>query len=157
MKLEIKELTTDDFIYIDTLTNWLYNWWGIDENYTKESIKCMLEHTINKNDLPKTYIMLENNTLIGMYQFLYDDLDIRPDLYPWLSNVFIDPTFRGKGYSKVLLNSVYNNALKSNLKELYLYTTHTNFYEKFNFTYLGTIDTFKTKDRIQRLYNIKIK
>ena len=61
-----------------------------------------------------------------MYQFSYEDLSIRPDIYPWLANVYIDEKFRKKGYGRKLLENVRNTAKENiNFDEIFLYTEHT--------------------------------
>ena len=34
------------------------------------------------------------------------DLNVRPDIYPWLCNLYIDEEYRNKGYGRILLESV---------------------------------------------------
>lgn len=93
-----------------------------------------------------------------MYQFSYCDLKIRPDIYPWLANVYIDKNYRNKGYAKYILNSVKGNAQKQlSFNELFLYTKHIGFYEKFGWELVFDLDTFKKNPRMQRLYKLKLK
>ena len=82
-----------------------------------------------------------------------EDLFSRPDIYPWLANVYIDKAYRAYGYGRVLLNSVKKTAEKAGLKELYLFTTHEGLYEKFGWDFIQEIDTF-LEPRTQRLYRL---
>jgi len=41
-------------------------------------------------------VLLLEIKLFGMYQFTYEDLFVRPDIYPWLANVYIDEEYRNK-------------------------------------------------------------
>lgn len=94
----------------------------------------------------------------GMYQLaMFDDLESRPDLYPWLINVFVDEKFRGKGVFRALMNTVNGHAKKANLQELYLYTEHVGLYEKFGWKFIGEVKTFREESPIERLYRLEIK
>ena len=44
--------------------------------------------------------------IIGMYQFTYRDLFMRPDIYPWVANVYIDEKYRNNGFR----NKIYNTS-----------------------------------------------
>ena len=66
-------------------------------------------------------------------------VNCRPDLYPWLIDVFVAEPFRGRGVGRALLETVPENARNAGLTELYLYTTHAGLYEKFGWTYVGEV------------------
>lgn len=140
---------------LDRITGWMYEWWGRKEHYSKEAVKCYMAHSFQTDRLPQTYGMYQGDSLIGIYQFVKDDLFVRPDIYPWLANVYIDFSCRGKGYGRLLLSSVKNSAVEAGLSELFLFTEHCGLYEKFGWEYAGTIDTF-LEPRLQRLYRLDV-
>ncbi|MCI8778817.1 MAG: GNAT family N-acetyltransferase [Bacilli bacterium] len=136
----------------------MYNWWGKDKGYSFDGIKCFMTHNMQENKLPQTYGLFLDNKIIGMYQFRYDDLDVRPNIYPWLANVYIDENYRKQGYGKILLESVMRNVKNiRNFKEIYLFTKHINLFEKFGLEFAELIDTYSDIDRIQRLYKLRIR
>ena len=93
-----------------------------------------------------------------MYQFLYCDLEVRPDIYPWLANVYIEKERRGRGLGRKLLESVRDSAARNtDFEYLYLFTAHNGLYEKYGWEFVSEIDTFEEKDRIQRLYRLGLK
>lgn len=142
---------------LDTITRWMFNWWGQEENYEYEEVEAIIKNSFNKNKLPQTYGMYLNDKLIGMYQFSLIDLEVKPNCYPWLCNVYIDNNYRNKGYSKILLNTVKDNLVNNtNYQELYLYTKEVNLYEKYGFKYLEDINTFRCHPQVQRLYKLSI-
>ena len=117
-----------------------------------------MQHSMEDNRLPQTYGVFLDNEIIGMYQFAYDDLSVRPDIYPWLANVYIDEKYRGKGYGRRLLESVYDNAKENiDFDEIFLYTKHIGLYEKFGWNFIEEVDTFKKEQRIERLYKLDLK
>ena len=147
----VRKITEKD--HLDTITNWMYNWWGKPEGYLYETVYACMSHSLQENRLPQTFGLFLDGTLIGMYQFTMGDLFPRPDIYPWLANVYIEEPYRGCGYGRFLLNSVKETAAKVGLKELYLFTIHDNLYEKFGWIFVQEIDTF-LEPRIQRLYRL---
>lgn len=155
--IEVKQLINVDINILNTITTWMYNWWGKDEEYSFDGIKCFMKHSMQENKLPQTYGLFLDNKIIGMYQFTLEDLDVRTDIYPWLANVYIDENYRKQGYGKILLESVMRNVKNiRNFKEIYLFTKHINLFEKFGFEFVELIDTYSDFDRIQRLYKLKI-
>lgn len=158
MKLECIQLINVDEEILDTVSNWMYNWWGKRDGYSFEKVKCFMKHSMEKDRLPQTYGLFLDNKIIGMYQFTYEDLSVRPDIYPWLANVYINEEYRKQGYGRKLLENVKKTAQKSvNFEELFLYTEHIGLYEKFDWTYVCDIDTYKEESRIERLYKLKLK
>lgn len=103
-----------------------------------------------------TFGLYLQGKLIGMYQFTNSDLFVRPDVYPWLANVWLDPAYRGRGYGRRMLATVEEHA-KTYLRapELYLFTQHTGLYEKFGWRFAGEIDTHLAP-RMQRLYRLPL-
>lgn len=156
MNLKVERLVEVDDKMLDTMTGWMYHWWGKEEGRSREEIRCYMEHGIQKNRMPWTYGMFLDGTLIGMYQFRLDDLFVRPDLYPWLANVYLDPGCRNRGYGTVLMESIHREARTLPFQELFLYTTHTELYERYGWEFVGEIDTFLKENRVQRLYRLDL-
>ena len=157
MDLELKQLINIDNDILNTITTWMYNWWGIKDGYSFEAVKCFMQHSLQKDRLPKTYGLFLNDTIIGMFQLTYEDLAVRPYIYPWLANVYIDEKYRKMGYSKNLLEGVKNIAQSSlEFNELFLYTKHIGLYEKFGWKYISQINTYKDESRMERLYKLDL-
>ena len=157
MDIELKQLINIDNDILNTITTWMYNWWGIKDGYSFEAVKCFMQHSLQKDRLPKTYGLFLNDTIIGMFQLTYEDLAVRPDIYPWLANVYIDEKYRKMGYSKNLLEGVKNIAQSSlEFNELFLYTKHIGLYEKFGWKYISQINTYKDESRMERLYKLDL-
>ena len=93
-----------------------------------------------------------------MFQFTYENLEVRPDIYPWLANLYVDEEYRNKGVARILLERVNEIAKTSvNFDELYLFTNHIGLYEKFGWKYISELDIYTKDPRIQRLYKLDIK
>lgn len=156
--LEFKQIIEIDKQNLNIMTNWMYDWWGEEEGYTFDGVKCFLEHSFLKNRLPKTYGIFDNGRIIGMFQFTYEDLEVRPDIYPWLANLYVEKECRNKGIARILLEKVNEIAkIELEFNELYLFTKHVGLYEKFGWKYISDLDTYIKTPKIQRLYKLDIK
>ena len=155
--MEIIKLEESNNLFFDKICDWYYNWLGKKNNESIEEIKCTFEHSLCKNKLPQTFVALIDGEPAGMYQLsMSDDLNSRPDLYPWLINVYVDEKFRGRNVARELMNTVKENAKKLGLTELYLYTKHIGLYEKFGWKFIEEVKTFKDDSPVERLYKLEI-
>ena len=157
MNLEFKQLIDIDDNTLDIITVWMLDWWGKDQDYSYEKLRYFLEHTMQKDKLPQTYGLFLDGKIIGMCQFSLEDLDVRPDIYPWLANLYIDEKYRGKGYGRILIENATKKAYEIvKYDEIFLFTEHVGLYEKFGWEYIEDIETFNTNWGIQHLYKLKI-
>lgn len=155
--MEIIKLTDASHPAFHKICEWNYNWWGVRSNSSFEEVQCNLEHSLCTVRLPQTFVALMNGEPAGMYQFaMADDLSARPDLYPWLINVYVDEKFRGQNVCRGLMLSVKANAKAAGLPELYLYTKHIGLYEKFGWEFLEEVPTFREDSPVERLYHLNI-
>ncbi|MGN0593109.1 MAG: GNAT family N-acetyltransferase [Ruminococcus sp.] len=138
------------------MANWIYNWWGKAEGYPREEIHSFCRHSISESRIPQTFLALADGQPAGMYQILMSDCKSRTDVYPWLTDVYVDAPFRGQGIGKMLLNSVPEKAQELHLTELYLYTHLDGFYESFHWEFVEYFDPYTTPVGIQKLYRLNI-
>ena len=155
MNYEVQKITKLSDENLNIIVDWMYKWWGKTEGYSIDELNCYILNSLQSDRLPLTYGIFDNKKIIAIYQFTYSDLDSRPDIYPWLANVYVDEQYRNKGIGKLLIESVKENIKHTNFKEIYLYTPNNNFYEKYGFDFIGKIDTFKCNPRIQNLYKFE--
>ncbi len=155
--LEIIRLESSNNEIFDKVVEWNYNWWGIREGKTLEEVRYLFEHSICKERLPQTFVALIDGKPAGMYQLsMTDDLFGRPDIYPWLINVYVDEAFRGRNICKELMLTVTQNAKNAGLDEIYLYTSHVGLYEKFGWEFVEHVKTFHEDSPLERLYKLNI-
>lgn len=153
MELKIKKLIKKDDAYY-TITEWFKEWWKVEEGFTFEETEAIMSHSLNGSGFPRTYAMFDGDKVVGAFQFTLFDLHVRPDIYPWLANVYVAKEERGKGYSKFLLESAVKIAKEEKLDKLWLFTSHVGLYERYGFVYESEVDVFTKKPRIQRLYSM---
>ena len=124
---------------IPAVVKWLHNEWGHNnENYWTSWI----QHSMQQNDIPKTYILFVNGQLVGTYSLWRCDLQSRQDLFPWFGGMYVCTKYRGKSYNGQKLGEILQNHAVTELKRLryqkaYLFTEHSPaYYERNGWEYL---------------------
>jgi len=108
--------------------------WGIDRRIYADSIS----HSITcDSPLPRWYLLLEDNEIIGSYGLITNDFISRQDLYPWLCALYIDESHRGRQLGAKLLEHGRLQAGKQGFSKLYLCTDHVGYYEKYDWKHIG--------------------
>jgi GNAT superfamily N-acetyltransferase len=158
MDLKIEQLTSPDSPAFKKLVEWHYNWWGKYSNSSRESVETFCKSALCRDKIPQTYIALLNGEVVGSFQFcMSDEIWTRPDIYPWLCNVYTDEKYRGKGICAKMMEHVKPIAKKLLIKELYLHTSHVGLYEKYGWQFVEMLDTYGASDAQQkRLYKLTI-
>lgn len=153
--MRVEQLTTKnkDFYQI---REWFRLWWQEEENLNFLETDAIMERSLNKDGYPQTWAVYDEDRLVGVFQFTLFDLHVRPNLYPWLANVYVKEEERGKGYSKFLLESAVSIARNLGIKKLWLFTTHVGLYERYGFEFVEEVDTVSKEPREQRLYAMEL-
>lgn len=154
--IKIIKLMNSDCEEFNTICDWMYEWWGKKDNWSLEKVREYMKNSMCSEHIPQTFIATIENELVGMYQISMNDLDVRPDIYPWLINVYVLPKYRGLGICRKIVESSILQAEKLKLDQLFLYTKHIGLYEKFGFKFISEIKTFKDDSMIERLYKIDL-
>ena len=158
MKTEIRKLVDPDDATLELITGWMWGWWGEEVHRTYEEIRSFMKYSTLADRLPQTYGLYVDDTLVGLYQLRLDDLFTRPDIYPWLANVYVHTPYRGRGYGKLMMERVREIAAE-NLPDakLYLFTHHVGLYEKYGWKFVSLIDTVTGTPRMQRFYELELR
>lgn len=134
MKVEIIELSKRLDLLNDGIT-YFWNCWGSDSNY--KFYKDCIEHSLdNKNALPKFYLALIENDIVGSYALLTNDIISRQDLMPWFACLFVNDEHRNKGIASQLMQHGISEAHQKGFEKLYLSTHLISFYEKMGWEHI---------------------
>ena len=125
MKIDFLKNQPQFYIHV---AYYLFNQWP--HEYPDCNNTGDLELLLHKCDL--IFVIYYNNKFIGCASIQDSDWNIRPDLSPWLSNVFIHPEYRNKGIAKRLIERV----LKYHNNTIYLWSTDFTYYKQFGFKLL---------------------
>jgi GNAT superfamily N-acetyltransferase len=95
-----------------------------------------VKHCICEDRIPKTFIALDRDTLVGFVALWVCDDSYRQDLLPWYSALYIKPEYRNRGISNILDAHIKEEAKKLGFNKIYLKTNLVNFYEKKGWIYI---------------------
>ena len=143
---------------IDTLSEAQFELWGpLTGRNTLEEYRKLLHFAAKSESLPTTLVAVENATVLGSVNVLENDLPLRPDIAPWLAQLFVCPNFRGRDAGALLIAGAIAEARKLNRSILFLYTSGTlpNYYEKLGWSRMEEI-AYLGKRRVIMAYEIDI-
>ncbi|MFC7785143.1 MULTISPECIES: GNAT family N-acetyltransferase [unclassified Rossellomorea] len=131
--MKIMELHKVSTMFLDAVKVF-WGQWGSEDNY-RFYHDCMFHSCRTEEDLPRFYIALHEEKIIGTYALLRNDLNSRQDLYPWFACLYVDPEHRGRGLGSNLLAHALQQANEKGYKHLYLTTDLEDYYEKYGWTH----------------------
>lgn len=141
---------------IDTLSQAQFELWGpLTGRNTLEEYRELLHLAAESKSLPITLVAVENATILGSVNVLENDLPLRPDIAPWLAQLFVFPNFRRQGAGAFLVAGAIAEARKLNRPIIYLYTSGTlpDYYEKLGWSRMEEI-AYLGKRRVIMAYPI---
>jgi GNAT superfamily N-acetyltransferase len=115
-----------------------YYWqcWGNEQN--RNFYEDAMRHSLDASkSLPKFYLLLDDEKIVGTYALITNDLNSRQDLWPWLACLFVEPEYRNQGLAEKMLNHGLAEAKQKGFDKLYLSSDLENFYEKKGWSYLA--------------------
>jgi N-acetylglutamate synthase-like GNAT family acetyltransferase len=132
--LEVYELK-DKVEYFESVVQMFWDQWGTETNFTFYH-DCMFHSMKTDSDLPRFYIAIQNESIIGTYALLRNDLISRQDIFPWLACLYVAPEYRGQNVGAKLLQHALQETWKKGHDKLYLCTNLNGFYEKYGWIHL---------------------
>ncbi len=115
---------------IEAAVKYIHSKWGSPANYPFY-YDAISHSSLSDKPLPRFYLLLKNNQIIGCYGLIVNDFISRHDLYPWFVSLFIEENERGHNYGKLLLEHAESETKKIGFTTLYLTTDHDGYYEKY--------------------------
>lgn len=151
-KTEIVKIIDPQDPVLETIAQWMYVWWGKEQNFSLEQIKAYYQRAVFADRLPQTFVLMSDGKPAGTFQFAMSDVFVRPDLYPWIKYVYVDPAYRGCGYGRKLVQEAVEQAKRMELKHVYLFTHLVGYYEKFGWKFIEEFETYVPFLGTQRMY-----
>ncbi|MBE6619967.1 MAG: GNAT family N-acetyltransferase [Ruminococcaceae bacterium] len=117
----------------ESMATWFHQKWGIPREAYQDSMDTCLE---SKGAVPAWYVAMQDDRIIGGVGVIENDFHDRPDLAPNVCALFVEPDARGQGMAGKLLDFVCNDMKEAGMKQLYLVTDHTSFYERYGWEFV---------------------
>ena len=108
--------------------------WRIDRQLYIDSMTDSLSTAL---PVPRWYLMLRGDAILGGCGLIDNDFMVRTDLSPWLCALYIEPEARGHELGAHLLAHVRHEAAALGIDTVYLNTDHVSYYERYGWRYLG--------------------
>lgn len=112
------------------------------ENFSWVDVK---EHTLRMiqnwefTDWETMFVALIDGKVVGMASIMKTDYYPLPEIYPWISSLFVSEEYRGNRISEKLIDFANDYAKKCGFDRTYIPTEHIGLYEKFGYHYLKDI------------------
>ncbi|TYQ17958.1 UNVERIFIED_CONTAM: putative acetyltransferase [Acetivibrio alkalicellulosi] len=120
--------------YLEKAIDYFTEKWGMDRRIYED---CMSNSITAKSPLPRWFLMLNNNKIIGSYGLITNDFISRQDLYPWICALYVEENFRGNMLGAKLIEHGRIEAAKLGYKKIYLSTDHNGYYERYGWVHIG--------------------
>ncbi len=96
----------DDSRHFEVFAGWLHAQWSMPRGESLTPRREMLRGQMNLDRLPIAPIACWRGSPAGIVSLRADDLRSRPDLSPWLSALYVDAPYRGRGIGRILAHAV---------------------------------------------------
>jgi GrpB-like predicted nucleotidyltransferase (UPF0157 family)/GNAT superfamily N-acetyltransferase len=120
--------------YKDRAADYFSSKWGIERGLYDAAIS---DGIVTENPLPRWYLALRGDEIIGAFGLIENDFMTRRDLMPWLCALYVEEGERGRGLGGALLERGREEAGRLGFKKLYLCTDHTGYYERYGWRFFG--------------------
>ena len=112
------------------------------KNFSWNEVK---EHTIRviKNwefeEGETPFVAMADDRIVGMVTIMKTDYYPLPEIYPWISTLFVSEEYRGKRISKKLIDFANSYAKDLEFDKTYIPSEHIGLYEKYGYSYIKDI------------------
>ncbi len=114
------------------------------------------EHTVARirawsfEDWETPFAAMGGDIIVGMATIAKTDYYPLPEIYPWISTIFVSEAYRGRRISEKLIDFANRYAKEAGLERTYIPTANVGLYEKYGYRYLKDIVNYGGE--IDRLY-----
>jgi GNAT superfamily N-acetyltransferase len=137
---------------LDKSIELFWTMWG-DKNNFKFYKDTIINSCKFDNTLPRFYIALTDNKIIGTYALLMNDFTSRQDLFPWFACLYIIPEYRKNNYGLEIQRHAIQEASKYGFNDLFLCTDLEGYYERSGWTFLS--NAYMISGELTKIYLIK--
>lgn len=112
------------------------------ENFSWVEVK---EHTLQNlrdwvfTDWESMFVAMAGDRVVGMVSLFKTDYYPLPEIFPWVSSLFVTEDFRGRRISQQLVDHANAYALSLGFDRTYIPSEHVGLYEKYGYRYVKDI------------------
>ena len=115
------------------------------ENFSWEDVKehiLWMLRTWVFTDWETVFVAMAGGQIVGMASIMKKDYYPLPEIYPWISSVFVTEEYRGHRISEKLIDYANVYAMENGFNRTYIPSGHIGMYEKYGYHYLKDIVNF---------------
>jgi len=129
----------ENLAFLSQLAVWQHAEWGfLRPGERLEDRRRRLEESVHTPDLPKVWIAVRGNLLLGSAALYSTDFPDEPGWTPWLAAVLVARPFRGQGLGQALVAHVEQQASELGYDQCYLFTENArDFYLRLGWEEIG--------------------
>ena len=132
--IEIQKV--DKYTYLaDDLLNFVENFSWLDVK--EHTVKVIQNWEFEDWETP--FVAMVNGQIVGMVTIMKSDYYPLPEVFPWISTLFVSETFRGNRISGKLIDFANEYAKDIGFNRTYIPTGHIGLYEKYGYCYIKDI------------------
>ena len=135
--MEIKRVDKDT-----ELANKLINF---VENFSWEDVKEHMLEVLRSwafTNWETPFVAIADDQIVGMATIMKTDYYPLPEIYPWVSSIFVTEDYRGYRISEKLIDFANEYAKECGFVRTYIPSEHNGLYEKFGYHYLKDITNY---------------
>ncbi len=128
------------------------------ENFSWEDVKSHMLSELQAwtfTDWETPFVAIINGQIVGMAYIRKEDYYSLPEIYPWISGIFVTENYRGHRISEKLISFANEYAKENGFNKTYIPSIHIGLYEKYGYCYLRDIVNYG--NGTDRLYVKKLK
>ena len=122
---------TDRPELLDEAARWFNSKWGVP---TEAYIDSMTD-SLSGSAVPRWYLAMDDERIIGGCGVIKNDFHLRPDLTPNLCALYVEEDCRCHGIAGELMDFVCQDMASCGIKDMFRLTDHTSFYERYGWEF----------------------
>ena len=106
-------------------------------------------------DWETMFVAMAEDQIIGMVSVLKEDYYPLPDVYPWVSTLFVSEEYRGLRISEKLIACANDYLRENGFSKSYIPSSHVGLYERYGYSYIRDITNYGGTDDHLFVKNIR--
>ncbi|EAR11300.1 GNAT family N-acetyltransferase [Reinekea blandensis] len=108
---------------VATVAQWYFDEWVQGRPGTSaQQVKAKLAKSVQRNSPPLLLLAMSDQQVIGAAELKLREMETLPELEHWIGGVYVDPTHRGEGLARRLVEDLKHRAAEMGIRQLYLQT-----------------------------------
>lgn len=123
------------------------------EDFSWQEVKEHVSRLIRDwgfEDWETPFVAVIGDRIVGMATLMKTDYYPLPEIFPWVSTLFVDEGYRGHRISEELIDEANRYAKQLGFDRTYIPTEYTDLYERYGYRYVRDIVNYG--NGVDRLY-----